>query len=267
MAEKKRTEGFSGRLRERLETGPRAMTVREFARALQRRDPDNRVRGKSASGVRHYVDGEVLNPRLSLLQLMAAELDVRWEKLAYGEGEWTEAEEETRIKEESYSSSAIDPDWTDDLTRVLEVEMGGAIPPVALAVVAHQWRKLERACSGLPGMTGMGHSGADLVAKFARALVNPLREFDVEGAWTPSTLGALDEEQRAEYLIGVTPVIGRAIENRVQAEFTEGFRQLARVQPIHGAYQPEPYVENEDDMEKQRRKMKRTDSGEEDTNG
>lgn len=92
MSKRKPTAGFAGRLSKALDRGPRPMSRRALGAAL--RDAYPNLRGTSDSGVRHYVDGEVRNPRTELLRAMADALGVRGDWLAFDQGSMTQAEQD-----------------------------------------------------------------------------------------------------------------------------------------------------------------------------
>jgi len=101
----KTTIGFRKRILRALESGPSPMTVRALGNTVRERFPD--VRGASYGGVRAYVEGRVRNPRLELLHALADVLAVRFEWLAYGDGEMTPADEKQRERSARRSVAAI----------------------------------------------------------------------------------------------------------------------------------------------------------------
>lgn len=92
----KRTAGYAERLRWAMERGPKPMSARALARALE----GSGIRGTSYGGVRQYVEGKVRNPRVELLRAFADQLGVRGDWLAFGEGEPTEAAQRRREMQE-----------------------------------------------------------------------------------------------------------------------------------------------------------------------
>lgn len=99
MSDQKVTTGYADRIREAMAHGPRPISsVRGLASRVEHQHGD--VRGASYGGVRQYHAGAIGTPRLELLQAIADVLGVRWEWLAYGEGEMTEEEERRRKWEE-----------------------------------------------------------------------------------------------------------------------------------------------------------------------
>jgi transcriptional regulator with XRE-family HTH domain len=90
----KATAGYDERLRQALERGPRTMALRPLADAIRERHPD--LRGSSYGGIRSYVEGRVLNPRVELLRAIAGVLGVRPEWLAFDDGEMTLEDEVAR---------------------------------------------------------------------------------------------------------------------------------------------------------------------------
>jgi transcriptional regulator with XRE-family HTH domain len=118
MSDQKVTTGYADRIREAMAHGPRPISsVRGLASRVE--DQHGDVRGASYGGVRQYHAGAIGTPRLELLQAIADVLDVRWEWLAYGEGEMTEEEERRRRWEERHREGG------DGLT----IEVGGRSAP------------------------------------------------------------------------------------------------------------------------------------------
>ena len=85
------------------------MSVRGLAKALRSHPEHRHLRGTSDSGVRHYVEEAVLNPRMDLIRAMADVLGVRWQKLAYDEGGWTAHQEKARIRAARIKAEASPP--------------------------------------------------------------------------------------------------------------------------------------------------------------
>lgn len=95
MTKTRPTDGYSERLKQALESGPKPMSVRALAAEMEA-GPHKHLRGASYGGIRQYVEGRVTNPRIELLRALADVLDVRAEWLAYGNGPTTAAELEAR---------------------------------------------------------------------------------------------------------------------------------------------------------------------------
>src|SRR4030095_6212460 len=129
--QKRSTEGYEERLRWALERGPRPMSVRGLAAVLQPAYPD--LRGASYGGIRQYYGGTVASPRIELLRAIADVLQVRWEKLAYDEGSWTDSEEGVRT---AAARSAEESAATDSASQTAEQ---------AVAVMVDQWPALANA--------------------------------------------------------------------------------------------------------------------------
>lgn len=105
MGKKRRTDGYHLRLGEALREGPKPMSVRGLGRDLSDAYPD--IRGASYGGVRQYAAGRVLNPRMELLRAIADVLAVRWEWLAFDDGEMTDALEKARTEVSQQSDAAM----------------------------------------------------------------------------------------------------------------------------------------------------------------
>ena len=179
--------------------------------------PDKRP-GTSYPSVLGYFAGRT-QPSLDWIAVAALVMGVRKEWLAFGGGLATEAEERIRIEEEALSATVVTRAdlgrrWTADLSRALEEELGGRVPRVAHAIVAHHWRRLQVASAHIPARH---YSGEELLRKLAKALVAPLREFDDDERLT-RPLGALSDDQRGDYLMGIVPVVASAIERRFHIE-------------------------------------------------
>jgi transcriptional regulator with XRE-family HTH domain len=201
--------GAGPRLKEELKrAGVPVTTFREEME--RRRDAGRRVGGTAYSTVHGYLQGRV-EPTAEFLREAADYLQLREAYLSRGELPRTEEE----IDEEEVGAAALGRRWTHELSDALEEELGGVFPKVAHAVVAHHWRRLHRIISNIPGEK---YSGEDLVRKMAKALVAPLRAFDDDNRWTSTVLGAMQDEQRADYLIGVVPAVSRALEHRFRVE-------------------------------------------------
>lgn len=105
MGRAKRTTGYDSRLREVLLSGPRPMSIRALGKELEERFPD--VRGATYSSLRAYAsEGGVRHPRIDVLRAVGEILGVRWEKLAFNEGAWTEEEEAFRVTAPREASNA-----------------------------------------------------------------------------------------------------------------------------------------------------------------
>lgn len=90
MGEQKQMIGFDRRLRRAMKHGPKPMSTRRLAKALQDQFPG--LRGTSPSGVRFYVEGGPKDPRVELLRAMADVMGIRPEYLIWGEGPMTKGE-------------------------------------------------------------------------------------------------------------------------------------------------------------------------------
>lgn len=177
MARQKRTTGYAERLQMALERGPRPMSVRGLAKALQDRFPD--LRGTSYGGVRQYAEGNVANPRIDLLRAMADVLGVRWQKIAYDEGALTEVQQRAEEAAAAIGGGAEARQAMDERLNSLLIEL----LPVMGDALAHSWEVVGHLLGAHISQTDTGTrlygpAMADWMTK-----ANPSREdLDVEEA-------------------------------------------------------------------------------------
>ena len=184
----------------------RRWTVKDF---LGRLGEDASVSGQTA--IYKYVRGEGRTPPpADFLEDAARVLGVRAAWLAFDDGEITEEQEKYRIEEEAVVTAAtieedgeaeraaLGPGWTKALSVALEEELGGRVPPVAHAVVAHHWRRIHNTALSVEGVRPM-----DILPCLARSIAAPLREFDIK-------MADLARDARADYVMGVVPAVAKA---------------------------------------------------------
>lgn len=147
------TDGYSKRLNEALNDGPRPMSVRALAREMGREDsPYKDLRGTSYGGIRQYVQGDVTHPRIELLRALADVLKVRSDWLAYGQGAMTEEEEKARKAKEEASAGPSDGEEEWGLRDFLRVVQENCDPgsdriaedPVTRMAVLEAWGRLAK---------------------------------------------------------------------------------------------------------------------------
>jgi transcriptional regulator with XRE-family HTH domain len=232
MARQKRTDGYADRIKAALEMGPRPMSVRELAKRLGEKHPQ--VRGVSYGGVRQYVEGKVANPRTEFLRALADVLGVRWQRIAYGEGPWTDAELAERAEVEGVGVAAgsrkgkqkKDPLWEQAFNLKWDVLEGMGLPAYDLRepldnypqdgklftetmAQGEAFRRME-AWADLVNIHHIPHWVAP-IAEVKRRLGITGREI---GSALQSTLtglgiesGALSEESRADFITAMIPVM------------------------------------------------------------
>jgi hypothetical protein len=78
----KPTDGYADRISWALSQGPRPMSVRALHKEAEAAYPH--LRGTSYGGIRQYVEGRPVNPRVELLRAFADLLGVRPDWMAFG---------------------------------------------------------------------------------------------------------------------------------------------------------------------------------------
>ena len=201
------TPGAVGeRLRDVLER--REWTVKDF---LDRLKEDASVTGQTA--IYKYVRGDGRTPPpADFLEDAARVLGVRSAWLAFDDGAMTREEEEYRIEKKAevrrtrakedreVERAAFDKGWTKALSAALEDALGDQVPPVARAVVAHHWKRVQDTA---PTEKGVKHT--DMLHRLARAVAAPLRELDIG-------MTSLPRNEQADYVMGVIPAVARVAE-------------------------------------------------------
>ena len=206
----KRTLGE--RLRHAVTEG--GLSVRAFHRAM---DGERGVYGSSYPNVHRYL-ADKADPSLEFLRQASDLLSVRYEWLAVGHGQPTEAEQaaaeagealelENEIRavlsEEDGNSKELlmRKQWTGALSQILESTLGTRVPLVAQVVIAHHWRRLQQKATGSLD----SDAPEDMLRRLARSVAAPLNEFGV----SPSDLR---DEELTHYLMGVVPPVSTAME-------------------------------------------------------
>jgi hypothetical protein len=198
----KRTDGYDNRLKRALREGPKAMSVRKLADELEKRPKYADLRGKSYGGIRQYYEGNVTNARVELLRAIADVLTVPGDWLAFGDGSmWAE-----EAVADEVGRDALGRRWSSSRTKALKRAFGAKVPSVVHAVTAHHWRRLDWRSS----TTGEPWGDADQVLEsLAEAMLAPLNALGIDLS------SILDEEDRAEYLMGVVPFIASVMERHM----------------------------------------------------
>ncbi len=190
-----RTVGYSTRLSEALLRGPRPMSVRGLAKAVNEKYPD--LRGTSYGGIRQYAEGNVRSPRIDLLRAIADILVVRWEWLAFDEGGMTEELEGVRTYAATMTATATairvggdsalklsDPGLgQEDLVTILGPVLAAAVTTLDLtpSVAASPWT--EGLIEVWHRLARLGEDGTETDAQcIADALRAPLDAFGVSPA-------------------------------------------------------------------------------------
>ena len=124
---RKQTDGYDTRLRDALEYGPRPMSVRGLAKAMTAQFPG--LRGTSYSGVRHYAEGSVSNPRIDLLQAASETLSVRWKWLAFGTGEMTSGEQ-LKVEQGDEARRALETESLRNAARDFREALSEEVPRI-----------------------------------------------------------------------------------------------------------------------------------------
>jgi hypothetical protein len=178
MPRAKRTDGYGERLMRALEEGPRPMSLRGLGNLMEGAYPD--LRGATYSGVRQYAEGNIkVRPRVDLLRAIAEVLQVRWQWLAYGNGEMTASREELRVER---AAAAAATSLETHLAFILKDAVVGAFGtenyssgrtdqiPYWVAPLGEVWMQLLDS----PGPT------KEPEAMIGAALLAPLRAFGVD---------------------------------------------------------------------------------------
>ena len=199
-------EAVGERLRDVLKR--REWTVKDF---LDRLRPDASVSGQTA--IYKYVRGDGKTPPpADFLEDAARVLGVRSAWLTFDDGAMTGQEEEHRIEKKAQARrareeedreverEAFPPGWSKALSAALEDALGDRVPPVASALFAHHWRRVQDTA---PAEKGAKHT--DAVRRLAQAVAAPLRELEIE-------MTSLKPNERADYVMVVIPAIAKVAE-------------------------------------------------------
>ncbi len=208
----KPTDGYEERLGRALREGPRPMGVRGLHEAIKAGGYAGR--GGSYGGVRDYAKGSVRNPRSDVLRAMAMALGVRFEWLAYGAGEMTEAQEIVARTAASATAepSGDGPNPMETARRILasglpEVKSGS---PAVAALLIPWWDLAAglgwRETGSLPPSERVVEESAETLLALVRRPVETLESFGC----------TLTRENSTQYLLGMAQALNALVPSALQ---------------------------------------------------
>lgn len=185
--------------------------------------------GTALSSIQNYLNGDS-EPSLGWIQEAAYVLGVRWEWLATGEGPPTKAEAVAEQEADIAAGAEGDTDregddhgavmgrrWREEYGEVLEGVLGGRVPALARAAVAHQWRRLDAIASQSPD-TRM--DSEELLRQLATSVAAPLREAGVE-------FSELREEEKTDYVLKIVEPVAFAWKQALRQRVAEWIEETA----------------------------------------
>lgn len=220
---------------EHQEQEGRQRGVRLFQRKMDQRGEELEQKGENFVGttlstIQNYLNGNS-EPNIGWIQEAAYVLGVRWEWLATGEGPPTKAEavaeEEAAVAAEGERDTPAEVPgdrravmgrrWREEYGEVLEGVLGGRVPALARATVAHQWRRLDVIASQSPD-TRM--DSAELLRQLASSVAAPLREAGVE-------FSELREEEKTDYVLKMVEPVAFAWKQALRQRVAEWIEETA----------------------------------------